>query len=428
MEVDQVHADFQNGTLKQYNLPDSTYLIPTTMDAKAISKMINGILELSEPIEFDIYLNGERLVTSISECLEERKINSENALKIIYTLALQEPKQQDVDNLNSWIPSISYSAVDSIVGVCSYDGGAFLYKCPQMTKAFNFKTHGKSASSICLFAKGNIDSGVLQVVSGQVNGSLECYKVNIKQQRESLIYKDDSAHTDTISTIAIDEEGAFIVTGGFDNAVVIYDNTEILQDVYQNDDKIESGKRRLEKVNKIKALCKLTHHTKTVTAITCFDVSNNISNVCTGHDTGSVCIWDLRGPNDSALEFKSAIKDCNLRNSAWTSIFNRMTSCISWNPNRDHLVACTSMGGSVIFLDPRSPRSPLSRVRLEYENCPDRITSCCWSSEIDLMITTASVAMASFMDDSIGDVEEYELNEAIRRSIEDLCVVSFPSI
>ncbi|KAK1445110.1 WD40 repeat containing protein [Babesia gibsoni] len=431
----EIHAELHNGSLPEYDLEDSSFLLPTKVDRAGLSRMINEMLGLEKHVVFDILFNDEPLRTSLAEKLEEKQIKSETTIKLVYTLAVTVPDEDEVDNLNDWISGIDRTNSGGYFATTCYDGNVALYGADGPTKIMEFVTPKKSATAIALRNGSELGSNI-ELVCGHINGLLEAYCVDPSGSNGShtLIARSESDNN-TISTIAISANGEYLAAAGYSKDILVYDNREVIK--LCNESGIKStprGKRKIE-CNLISPTTTLSKHTKAVTcikfldspegvllsssidwnisiwdvisgsllsiyncgkAITCFDFSEEHCELFTGHEEGTVGVWELRRKGDSAQPKTSDdFSSSTLVPRVSAATFERIVTAVKVNPRNSSMVAAISLDGCAVLLDKRFIKIPLQSVTFKDHADPDRGTGCSWISSHELICCTATGAVRS---------------------------------
>ncbi|KAK1932992.1 WD domain, G-beta repeat containing protein [Babesia divergens] len=414
--AEEIHAELQNGSLPEYDLEDSSFLLPTKIDRRGLSRMINDLLGLQTPVAFDILFNDEPLRTTLAEKLEEQKIQSESTVKLVYTLAITEPEETEVDNVNDWIAGIAFTQHAGYFATACYDGNITLYNATNIVKVMDFVTANRSASAIALHSASDMENNI-ELVCGHMNGLLEVYCINTsaKKPTRALIATSQS-DTDTIEAIAIHMKGSFLAAAGNGNDIFVYDNLYTLLRSHDSDH--------------VEPLLTLSRHKKTVMCIkflqlaepilvsasidwhiaiwdvakgtllsiyncgkslTCLDVSEDCSELFTGHEEGTIGVWELRCKGDGAQP-KAAddFSNCTLTPRVSASMFERSVMAVKVNPKNTNLLSAISLDGCSVLIDKRFVKIPLQSVTFKHQDDPDRGTACCWVSAHEIVCTTAS--------------------------------------
>ncbi|ORM39973.1 Ribosome biogenesis protein WDR12 [Babesia sp. Xinjiang] len=426
----EIHAELENGTSQEYDLQDTSFMLPTAIDRAGLSRMINDLLGLEKHVAFDILFRDEPLRTTLAEKLAQHKVQSETTIKLVYTLAVTEPEATKVDNLNDWISGISFDGHIGHVVTSCFDGNVALYSADNLKKVAEFTTEEGTASAVAMHSSSDMATNV-EIVCGHMNGSLEVYSLDITdyQPRPTLVTTSQS-DTDTIVAIAIDPKGTLLASAGHGKDILVYDNIEIKQRIKNNE--IDIGKRRKRSIDSdvLEPIVMLTKHTKTVTAlkfvelevpvlisgsidghialwdvrlaaplciyacgraITCLDSSDMCAEIYTGHEEGTIAIWELRNKWDGEPPKSSSdVKNSNVARKASTAMFDRAATAIKANVKHTNLLSAVSLDGTAVLLDKRFVKIPLQTVTLKCQCEPDRCTGTCWMSSHELMCTTAT--------------------------------------
>ena len=103
---------------------DTIYALPSNLDPKSLSKVINHILKITkeeEQIQFDFLLNNEYIFSSLATHLFENEISSEEKLIIEYIEKTIEPSAKASDQHPDWVSCLDALKNDLFITGC-YDG------------------------------------------------------------------------------------------------------------------------------------------------------------------------------------------------------------------------------------------------------------------------------------------------------------------
>ncbi|GBE58622.1 microtubule-associated protein ytm1 [Babesia ovata] len=220
----EIQAELENGSRPEFDLDDTSFMLPTTIDRAGLSRMINDLLGLEKPVAFDILFRDEPLRTTLAEKLERHNVESETTIKLVYTLAVTEPEDEEVDVLDDWISGIAFTGHLGRFATSCFDGNVSVYDAGNNEKVHEFVTPGKSATAVALHSSSALGEH-LEIVCGHINGLLEVYCLETmgKKVNRNLVATSNSDH-DTIQAIAIDEHGTLMAAAGGSGSILIYDN------------------------------------------------------------------------------------------------------------------------------------------------------------------------------------------------------------
>mmetsp|Transcript_29032 Transcript_29032/g.83889 ORF Transcript_29032/g.83889 Transcript_29032/m.83889 type:complete len:266 (-) Transcript_29032:2446-3243(-) len=217
-------------------------------------------------------------------------------------------------------------------------------------------------------------------------------------------------HMESVECVSISADGAHIATGGWDNSVIVWDNTSAVESLRANI-KAALGKRSASETSHSPKFT-LKGHTQTVQDVCwpqapgafqlfsasfdqtvrvwdtvaampvctfpCAKAANSLSvspsgqELCTAHEDGRVRVWDIRGGNrpagSSSSSASSAVKVDASSALALThtyTVHRRMVPQARWNPYEPHWIASVSHDGCLKILDTRATKLPLQTVSLE---------------------------------------------------------------
>ncbi|GIX61369.1 microtubule-associated protein [Babesia caballi] len=272
----EIHAELENGTRPEYGLDDSSFMLPTSIDRAGLSRMINDLLGLEEPVAFDILFRDEPLRTTLAEKLEQHQVESETTIKLVYVLAVTEPEETEVDTLNDWISGVAFTShlgnpyrrdpkCAAHFATSCFDGHVAVYAADRLQKLAEFTTENKSATAVALHSSSDIGSHI-EIVCGHINGLLEVYCLDaaVHKPTRNLVATSHS-DTDTIASIALDAKGTLLAAAGSGKHIFVYDNVAIMHNYLNADETGSERSKRSLGGDTVEPLSTLSKHTKTVT-------------------------------------------------------------------------------------------------------------------------------------------------------------------
>ncbi|EDO08463.2 WD domain G-beta repeat family protein [Babesia bovis T2Bo] len=423
----QIHAELENGTSEEYTLDDTSFMLPTNIDRAGLSRMINDMLNLEKHVAFDILFKDEPLRTSLAEKLQEHGVKSETTIKLVYILAITEPELTEVDNMGDWITGIAVTNDRKHFATACYEGQVALFTSQGTEKIGDFKL--EQTSSIGIYSDPGLDKHV-ELVCGHMDGKMDVYFIDTRKPQLPSATATSDADDDTVKAIALDNKGQYIAAAGHSKIIYVYNNQTIV-DAFTNVKKTTSSRsKRAIETNTIEPIFSFQKHNSTVTslkfldiseplllsaaidgqiaiwsiksgaaltafacgrAITCIDISNTYDLVYTGHEEGTIAIWELRDKSTGNVpKHTEDIPNCNLSRKSSTLMFDRLTTGIITNPKHENIVAAVSLDGNAALIDRRYIKIPLQTVSFKNQDEPDRCTGAHWTTSQELMCTTAA--------------------------------------
>jgi ribosome biogenesis protein YTM1 len=104
----------------QYELSNSSILIPTKLRRNGLSEIINQLLDLQTRIEFDFIIDGKFLKNSIKHYLDLNSLSTENVTRIEVVEATLPPTNEQKLIHDDWISSI-HMKENNMILTGSYD-------------------------------------------------------------------------------------------------------------------------------------------------------------------------------------------------------------------------------------------------------------------------------------------------------------------
>ena len=226
---------------------DTIYALPSNLDPKALSKVINHILKKQkeeDQIDFDFLLKNEYISKSLKEHLFENEISSEEKLVIEYIEKTIEPSAKSSDQHPDWVSCLDALKNDLFITGC-YDGIIRCWKDDEQLFT-QYRGHIAPIKGItALYRKQDIHyfATVAKDRSTKVFGLNETTK-EIKQVSKVDIKSASFSHRFAVDCCSAPYPSKVFATGSADKEIRIYrmknaDNTEldkIIDDTNDNDD------------------------------------------------------------------------------------------------------------------------------------------------------------------------------------------------
>ncbi|KAL7722975.1 Ribosome biogenesis protein WDR12-like protein [Entamoeba marina] len=364
--------------LNGYQIPTTTYSLPQSSTRLSLSRLVNHILSLPNPIPFDFIISGDFLRTSLIDHVKTKDVPTENVIEVEYTLALPAPKQEWSHQLDNWITCLSYcqqklfcGLSNDMINVCNNDG-------------ILTSQHGKLSTTATRPIKSistSYNNEQLQVlIAGKSNSiNLFDYSSQLTHIRSYI------GHTASIESLCFSPSSNQFVSGSWDKTIRIW------QIEQQTTSTQTSSKKNLE----------LSGHSQAITHVL-WPVEHQIISASLDNN---VSIWDVdQSALISAYKVSKTVSsiDYSVNNSLIASGHNdaieRLTDprsqtvamkllkshkniimASAWHPHSAYLLATGSYDNSVKIWDIRSV-TPLCTLPFE-----SKITSVCWNDVGDVL-------------------------------------------
>ena len=196
---------------------NATLSVPSTVGRKALTKLLQALLNLSDPISFHYILFEEPLRTTLDKFLSRRNLSFEQTVEVTYYLPLPEPRKHTPQPASKeWISSIhALSQVNVLAG--SYSGAPIVPfgEAPLL-----------EASSI-----GNSHKSGIKAVRWLDNGE---HFVTASLDRTMRIWKREGGTAETVATFeseqtehptifqSLDVNNEYIAAGAEDGSIWLF--------------------------------------------------------------------------------------------------------------------------------------------------------------------------------------------------------------
>jgi len=404
----EIVVSFKSKLPVKFQVPEDHFVLPSTLARYGLSEVVNRLLSFEQPVPFDFLIDGEYLRTSLAQYIQDRKLASEQVLKLEYVLAVSEPEQANVDQVPDWVSSIAalHTVPSPWFGAVSYDGVVRVYEGaqPKLAVKLSDEPLGKVAA---LPVEGNKSS---LLVAACKDGSVRCCALHYDREKPVLAGRPTELRAPAASTaveaVAINEDGTLLASSGWNPDVLVW-NVEAA--MFPAPDASSSGTKRKSTEDHASAVPKFTlkGHSQVVTCLqygersrypytllsgswdstlrvwdvaaascvcnwTVARVVTSFSTNCampaqiaTSHEDGHVSLWDVRAaPHATVKGALSLDISTGLPLASAQVPHRRLASQVAWCPVDANRIASAGHDGRVCILDPRSPKMPLQAIHV----------------------------------------------------------------
>eukprot|EP00045_Choanoeca_perplexa_P016069 m.211832 g.211832 ORF g.211832 m.211832 type:complete len:341 (-) comp17157_c1_seq7:597-1619(-) len=205
---------------RKYLVTDAPIAIPGNLRRKALSQMINSMLDLEAPEPFDFLVDGEFLRASLHDFIATKNRSQEEVVEIEYILAASPPKPQLSVPHDDWISSIAsfFSDQGSTIATGCYDAQVRFWQGADCQATYS--GHTRSITSIASLPN---DSNALDVVSASMDESIRIWQTSRSDPRVLI----GRRHNGTVQSIAAQPTGNMVASGGWDHLIHLWSTSKL---------------------------------------------------------------------------------------------------------------------------------------------------------------------------------------------------------
>lgn len=404
----EVVVEFTTKLPEEYQVPEDQLVVPAALARYGLSEVVNRLLSLERPVPFDFLVDGEFLRTTVAGYMEAHKLSSEKVLRLEYVFALSEPEQSEVDQVPDWISGVAtlQALPSAVFAAVSYDGTARIYSGSRAQTTLRLSDTAVTCIAALPVAGGS------HLVAGGKDGCVRCCALRHGAKGESA----EQAVAGPVATlrppgtaraveaVAVSEDGTLLSSAGWDSGEISVWNADgSLFSPPSDGAKRKAGEDGESKHPKFS----LKGHSQVATclhfgasarypftllsgswdssvrvwdlaaaspvcnwtvarAVTSFSMSPVMPpQIATAHEDGHVSLWDIRAPPHPAVQGAVSLDaSAGLPLASAQAPHRRLVAQVSWCPEDANRIASVGHDGNMCILDPRSPKMPMTSVRL----------------------------------------------------------------
>ncbi|XP_076461260.1 ribosome biogenesis protein WDR12 homolog [Babylonia areolata] len=392
---------------KQYAIPDTPLTVPVDVGRGQLSNLINTILAESREessaggVQFDFLLDGDFILTSLSEHLQNKIISAETVFDIEYVEKQAAPRPEQSLEHDDWVCAIQ-GTKDYILSGC-YDATARLWS---QKGDLLVTIPGHSAPLKCV---GWIRHDESEPVSSFVTGSHDQTALVWHWRRDTNdvdCLLSCRGHAASVDCVSVSPSGEQMCTGSWDKMLKLWSTDCTLVEESKDTERPSKKQKSASTIQTRVPVLTLSGHTEAISAVQWLDKQK----VVTSSWDHSLRLWDMQAAQQTTLlpgtkafldvsysqlshMLVAASADRHVRlfdprssegvvvKCAFTS-HTGWVSGVDWSPTREHLFMSGSYDGISKLWDTRSPKAPLFDMKLH----EDKILAVDWSVP-DLMLS-----------------------------------------
>ncbi|XP_049849871.1 ribosome biogenesis protein WDR12 homolog [Schistocerca gregaria] len=387
--------------LDQYRVIDKSFQVPTSLNRRGLSQLINHLLGTETPIPFDFLVGNHLLRSSLKKFIQQHQCSTEQVLTLEYVKLLDPPTPESIKTHSDWISSIDdhlltlqntlskknlagyvipYGSYDCYVNLLHYNGNSDENSAPMAVGR-----HSQPVLSVSSFPIRDNDGQQFGIVSGSQDCSVYVWNVNLADQR-SRTTQELVGHQGAVEAVSCSPDANLVATASWDNTIKLWNlqskeskktvqaqarnslvghmqcvstlfwlsNGEIISGSWDHSIKIwdvESG------IN--------THQLTGNKVILNMDYSFKNKLLIAGHADRSIRIWDIR--SSDLTSHGNSVSTSYSSHTGWVN-------AVKWHPSHEYLAISGSYDSNIKIWDIRST-TPLYTLASQHQ---DKIFTLGW--------------------------------------------------
>jgi hypothetical protein len=103
----EIEIKFVSDLSREYQINQSVFHLPLTMNVNKLNELINKLLNLSPNKIFSFFIGDIKLLGSLNNFVNENNITTEQQIEIYYMFEIPEPEKSNTIKEDEWIKKIS---------------------------------------------------------------------------------------------------------------------------------------------------------------------------------------------------------------------------------------------------------------------------------------------------------------------------------
>eukprot|EP00730_Choanoeca_flexa_P019806 TRINITY_DN9683_c0_g1_i1.p1 TRINITY_DN9683_c0_g1~~TRINITY_DN9683_c0_g1_i1.p1 ORF type:complete len:442 (+),score=54.15 TRINITY_DN9683_c0_g1_i1:1197-2522(+) len=384
----EVRITLRTALPRSYLVTDAPIAVPGSLRRKALSQMINSMLDLDGAKPFDFLVDGEFLRSSLNDYIASKGKSTEEVVDVEYILAAAPPQPSLSIPHDDWISSLACIATSegsAIVSGC-YDNQVRMWQDGECTAVYS--GHTRSVKAVVSVPSSSDEH---DIASTSMDETVRIWQ----RSRESPRVLIGKRHNGTVESVAAQPTGNMIATGGWDHLIHLWSTNPDDEDIQQTQPRKRRKGVEMEEVTLKSSLAVYTGSGGVVNALSwpqeatlfsagadhCvrqWDVSQakNVNTMVGSKVINALAMQPSSTSTLAGAEFDGNVRlyDCRLDASKTvTSVLKCHTGpCmdVAWNPTNAHQLATVGVEDSMRESsasgckqwDIRSPKIPLFRL------------------------------------------------------------------
>ncbi|GAU94382.1 hypothetical protein RvY_06164 [Ramazzottius varieornatus] len=394
----------------RFAVTDIPYSIPTTTASSDLNLLVNQLLGESAvenwiPVDFDFLINGDILLTSVGEYVQQQQISSENVISIEYIERAPAPEPDRSLEHRDWVSAVH--SFDDYILTGAYDNSVRVWNSRDGQLVLSHAAHTAPIKGVCWTT-----SSSFLTASHDQTVALWNIDEGGKNVSPRAFFR---GHANSVDALSLSPDRKKFCSVSWDKTLKIWSlEDDATEEIAAPADKKFKGENR-KNLTKTPEMT-LPGHKE---AVSCCAWTGK-TEIITGSWDHSIRIWDVElggvsrqldsskaftslsysslnrtvisGSSDRLIRLYdprshegSVVKLGFLSHSGWVS-------SVAWSPNNDHLFISGSYDKVMKMWDARSPKAPL----YDMAGHSDKILCCSWSDRNLLLSGGADSALKVF--------------------------------
>ena len=233
----EIEIKFVSDLSREYQINQSVFHLPLTMNVNKLNELINKLLNLSPNKIFSFFIGDIKLLGSLNDFVNENNITTEQQIEIYYMFEIPEPEKSNTIKEDEWIKKISilnemnYNPSkhnEYIVGL--FNGEVSFYNGNNNNKIYSLKNCNNVdedalalLTDIKYFKRKESENKILIRTLRNSLNTFEIYDIDSLKQNQTLLCSNEKINDEYFNCIDINplNYNIFAMGGTMDNKGII---------------------------------------------------------------------------------------------------------------------------------------------------------------------------------------------------------------
>ncbi len=233
----EIEIKFVSDLSREYQINQSVFHLPLTMNVNKLNELINKLLNLSPNKIFSFFIGDIKLLGSLNNFVNENNITTEQQIEIYYMFEIPEPEKSNTIKEDEWIKKISilnemnYNPSkhnEYIVGL--FNGEVSFYNGNNNNKIYSLKNCNNVdedalalLTDIKYFKRKESENKILIRTLRNSLNTFEIYDIDSLKQNQTLLFSNEKINDEYFNCIDINplNYNIFAMGGTMDNKGII---------------------------------------------------------------------------------------------------------------------------------------------------------------------------------------------------------------
>lgn len=233
----EIEIKFVSDLSREYQINQSVFHLPLTMNVNKLNELINKLLNLSPNKIFSFFIGDIKLLGSLNDFVNENNITTEQQIEIYYMFEIPEPEKSNTIKEDEWIKKISilnemnYNPSkhnEYIVGL--FNGEVSFYNGNNNNKIYSLKNCNNVdedalalLTDIKYFKRKESENKILIRTLRNSLNTFEIYDIDSLKQNQTLLFSNEKINDEYFNCIDINplNYNIFAMGGTMDNKGII---------------------------------------------------------------------------------------------------------------------------------------------------------------------------------------------------------------